>query len=81
VKENVDRPDSYLDAYRKWEKQKKHEVVKVPIPESIRSVSALPGPMICNWLPSQTNDGLSGGGVSLSGFAIRLLSCRVAAWL
>lgn len=54
VNENTDLPDSYLDAYREWEKQKKHEVLKVPIQEAILSVSTLPGPMICNLLPSRT---------------------------
>jgi hypothetical protein len=54
VKNNVDLPDSYFDAYRKWEKQKKRELIKVPIQEAIRSVKTLPGPMICNFLPTQT---------------------------
>jgi hypothetical protein len=54
VKENADLPDSYLDVYREWGKQKKHEVLKVPIQDAILSVSTLPGLMICNLLPSRT---------------------------
>ena len=54
VNENTALPDSYLDGYREWEKQKKHEVLKVPIQEAILSVSTLPGPMICNLLPTRT---------------------------
>jgi len=54
VNENTDLPDSYLDAYREWEKQKKHVVLKLPIQEAILSVSTFPGPMICNLLPTRT---------------------------
>ncbi|MFZ0279464.1 MAG: hypothetical protein WA254_13900 [Candidatus Sulfotelmatobacter sp.] len=54
IKDNVDLPDSYFEAYRKWEKQKKREVVKVPIQEAVLRSSAPLGPIICNFLPSQT---------------------------
>lgn len=54
TKNNVGLPDAYFDAYRKWEKQKKHDLTKVPLQEAILSVSNLPGPMICNFRPNET---------------------------
>lgn len=54
VKNNIALPDSYFDAYREWEKKKNHKVINVPMQEAILSVETLPGPMICNILPSQT---------------------------
>jgi hypothetical protein len=54
VKDGVDLPDSYFEAYRKWEKQKKREVTKVPIQEAVFRSSEPLGPIICNFLPSQT---------------------------
>jgi|GEM_PF-3360033 len=54
VKEDSNLPESYFDAYREWEKQKKHKVLEVPIQKAILSASTLPGPMICNFLPGQT---------------------------
>jgi hypothetical protein len=52
--DNVDLPESSIDAYRKWEEKKKHEVIKVPIQKAILTEGNLPGPMICNFVPSQT---------------------------
>ena len=52
MKSNVDLPNSYFEAYTKWEKQKKHQILKVPLQEAIRSVVTLPGPMNCDhWGP------------------------------
>jgi hypothetical protein len=51
LQDSVDLPESSVDAYRKWEEQKKHDVAKVTIQEAIPPV---PGPMICNFAPSQT---------------------------
>jgi hypothetical protein len=53
LKENVALPASYLEPYRTWEAQNKHEVVKVPIPKAIFQTT-VPGPMICNLLPRRT---------------------------
>jgi hypothetical protein len=53
LKDNVDLPESYLDAYRKWEEQKKHDIVKVPIQKAILASGSVMGPMICNFVPSQ----------------------------
>jgi hypothetical protein len=52
VEKNADLPDSYFDAYRKWEQQKKRDVLKVTIQEAILSTEGLPAPMICNFLPA-----------------------------
>jgi hypothetical protein len=54
IKDNVDLPDSYFEAYRKWEKRKKREVVKVSMQEAVFRSSDPLGPIICNFLPSQT---------------------------
>src|SRR2546425_2673694 len=51
-KDNVVLPESSIDAYRKWEEQKKHEVVKVPIQKAILTEGNVLGPMICNFAPS-----------------------------
>lgn len=53
-KENVDLPQSSIEAYRKWQAQKKHEIAKAPLPTVIRAQGYVPGPMICNVVPSQT---------------------------
>ena len=53
IKDDVDLPDSYFEAYRKWEKQKKREVIKEPMQEAVHRSSEPLGPMICNFLPSQ----------------------------
>jgi hypothetical protein len=52
-KDNVDLPESSIYAYRRWEERKKHEIVKVPIQKAILTEGNLPGPMICNFVPSQ----------------------------
>jgi hypothetical protein len=52
LKDKVDLPESYMDAYRKWQGEKKHEIVKVPLQKAI--LIDVPGPMICNLVPSQT---------------------------
>jgi hypothetical protein len=54
LKDNVDLPESSIGAYRNWEEQKKHEIAKVPIQKAILPVGTLPGPMICNFVPSRT---------------------------
>jgi hypothetical protein len=43
-----------IDAYRKWEEQKKHQILKVPIQKAILTGGNVMGPMICNFVPSQT---------------------------
>jgi hypothetical protein len=53
-KQNVSLPQSSIEAYRKWQGQKKHEIVKAPLPVLIREQGTAPGPMICNMLPGQT---------------------------
>jgi hypothetical protein len=53
-KDNVVLPESSIDAYRKWEEQKKHEVVKEPIQKAILTEGNVLGPMICNFVPSET---------------------------
>ena len=53
-KETVDLPESSVDAYRKWQGQKKHEIAKVPLQRAILEGGYVPAPMICNFLPSQT---------------------------
>jgi hypothetical protein len=53
-KENADLPQSSIEAYRKWQGQKKHEIVKAPLPILIQAQGSAPGPMICNFVPSQT---------------------------
>jgi hypothetical protein len=54
IKDKVDLPDSYFEAYRKWEEQKKREVIKVPIQEAVFRSGEPLGPIICNFVPSQT---------------------------
>jgi hypothetical protein len=54
LKDKVDLPESSMDAYRKWQGQKKHDVAKVPLQKAILSAAYVPGPMICNLVPSQT---------------------------
>lgn len=53
-KDTVDLPESSIDAYRKWQGQKKHEIAKVPLQKAILEEGYVPGPMICNLRPSQT---------------------------
>ena len=53
-KDNIDLPESSIDAYRKWEEQKKHQIFKMPIQKAILTEGDLMGPMICNFGPSQT---------------------------
>jgi hypothetical protein len=53
-KDNIDPPESSIDAYRKWEDQKKHQILKVPIQKAILTGGDAMGPMICNFVPSQT---------------------------
>ena len=53
-KDNVVLPESSIDAYRKWEERKKHEVVKVPIQKAILTEGNELGPMTCNFVPSET---------------------------
>jgi hypothetical protein len=52
-KDAVDLPESSIDAYRKWQVQKKHEIARVPLQKAILEEGHVPGPMICNLLPSQ----------------------------
>jgi len=52
--DNIDLPESSIDAYRKWEEQKKHQIFKVPIQKAILNEGGAVGPMICNFVPSQT---------------------------
>jgi hypothetical protein len=53
-KENVDLPQSSIEAYRKWQGEKKHEIAKAPLPAVIQAQGYVPGPGICNVFPSQT---------------------------
>jgi hypothetical protein len=53
-KDNADLPESSVEAYRKWEEQKKHQVAEVPLQEAIFSHGEVLGPMICNVVPSET---------------------------
>lgn len=53
-KDGVDLPESSIEAYRKWEGQKKHEIAKVSLQQALLSERDVPGPMICNYVPSQT---------------------------
>ena len=52
-KDNVDLPESSIEAYRKWEGEKKHQISKVPLQKAILAEASIP-PMICNFVPSQT---------------------------
>lgn len=51
-KESVPLPRSSIDAYQKWQAQKKREIGKAPLPRLIQSQDSTP--MICNFLPNQT---------------------------
>jgi hypothetical protein len=53
-KDNIELPESSIEAYRKWEEQKKHEIAKVPLQKAIFGEGYIQGPMICNFVPSQT---------------------------
>jgi len=53
-KNNIELPESSMEAYRKWGEQKKHEIAKAPLRKAIFGEGYIPGPMICNILPSQT---------------------------
>jgi hypothetical protein len=53
-KDNIDLPESSIDVYRKWEEQKKRQIFKVPIQKAILTEGDVMGPMICNFVPSQT---------------------------
>ena len=52
-KDNVELPESSVEAYRSWEAQKKHDITKVPLQKAILDKGSVP-PMICNFAPSQT---------------------------
>lgn len=55
VKDNLELPDSYFDEYKKWEANKKHEVLKAPLQREIYKASLSgSGVMICNFLPTET---------------------------
>lgn len=47
-KENVDLPQSSIEAYRKWLGEKKHEIAKAPLPAVIQAQSDTTIPMICD---------------------------------
>jgi hypothetical protein len=51
LKENVELPDAYFEAYRRWEKEKKPEILKSPL---YQVVLPKPSVMICNLLPVQS---------------------------
>lgn len=53
TKDDADLPQSSVEAYRKWQMQKKHEIIKVPLQKAIFDEGIVP-PMICNFVPSQT---------------------------
>ncbi|HET9406489.1 MAG TPA: hypothetical protein VFO39_04580 [Candidatus Sulfotelmatobacter sp.] len=53
TKDNADLPESSVEAYRKWQTQKKREIAKVPLQKAISDEGIVP-PMICNFVPSQT---------------------------
>lgn len=53
-KDSVDLPESSVEAYRKWEEQKKHQVARVPLQQAIMNQGDVLGPMICNVVPSET---------------------------
>lgn len=54
AKENVDAPESSIEAYRNWAGQKKHEIMKEPLQKGLLTESYALGPMICNFFPTQT---------------------------
>jgi hypothetical protein len=51
TRDNADLPESSVEAYRKWQRQKNHEIYKVPLQKAI--LGSVP-PMICNFVPGQT---------------------------
>lgn len=53
-KDKIELPESSIEAYRKWEKQKNHEIARVPLQKTIFGEGNIQGPMICNFVPSQT---------------------------
>ena len=53
TKDNADLAESSVEAYRKWQTQKKREIAKVPLQKAISDEGIVP-PMICNFVPSQT---------------------------
>jgi hypothetical protein len=53
-KDNIELPESSIEAYRNWEVQKKHEIAKAPLQKAIFGEGYIQGPMICNFVPSQT---------------------------
>jgi len=53
-KDNVDLPESSIEAYRKWQTQKTRQIAKTPLQEAILTGGDVIGPMICNLVPSQT---------------------------
>src|SRR5215469_9910666 len=53
-KDNVDLPESSVEAYRKWQAQKKREIAKTPLQKAILTMGDAMGPMICNLVPAQT---------------------------
>lgn len=52
AKDNAELPTSSVEAYQKWQTQKKHEIAKVPLQKAILDEGSVP-PMICNFVPSQ----------------------------
>src|ERR1039458_7874508 len=42
-KDNVELPESSIEAYRKWEEKKKHEITKVPLQKAILGEGSIPG--------------------------------------
>ncbi len=52
VNDNAKLPESSIEAYRKWQTQKKHEITKVPLQKAILEEGTVQ-PMICNFVPSQ----------------------------
>lgn len=47
-KENVVLPQSSIDAYRRWQAEKKHKIEKVPLPVVIQTQGFVSGPGICD---------------------------------
>jgi hypothetical protein len=52
LEENVELPDAYFDAYRRWDKKKKPKILKSPLRDEV--ISSV-GAMICNLLPVQAS--------------------------
>jgi hypothetical protein len=52
-KENVILPQSSIDAYRRWQAEKKHEIAKIPLPVVIQTQGFVSGPGICDPVISQ----------------------------